>query len=141
MSRLLLNDAYADQFSRALRLKIMTFDTCQGEERDLIIYSMAATNRHDALNYVFPVSLEQDKDRIEEALKVQRLNVGFSRSKEGMLFVLSKPVDEYRGSIGRAIRHFHSILERRSQPTGGPRGSPMEAKVLDWIQKTSFFQT
>ena len=141
LSRLLFNDAYADQFIRALRLKIMTFDTCQGEERDLIIYSMVATRKHDALNYVFPVSLEQDRDRIEEALKVQRLNVGFSRSKEGMLFVLSKPPEEYRGSIGRAIRHFQTVLERRSRPTGGPSESPMEARVLDWIQKTSFFQS
>ena len=140
LSRLLLNDEYADQFIRTLRLKIMTFDTCQGEERDLIIYSMVATKNHDALNYVFPVSLEQDRERIEEALKVQRLNVGFSRSKEGMLFVLSKPAGEYRGSIGRAIRHFQTVLERRSRPTGGPSESPMEAKVLDWIQKTAFFQ-
>lgn len=140
LSRLLFNDAYADQFIRILRLKIMTFDTCQGEERDLIIYSMAATGRHDALNYVFPISLEQDRDRIEEALKVQRLNVGFSRSKEGMLFVLSKPLEEYRGSIGLALRHFQKVLERRSHPTGGPSESPMEAKVLEWIQKTSFFQ-
>ncbi len=119
----------------------MTFDTCQGEERDLIIYSMVATRNHDALNYVFPVSLEQDRDGIEEALKVQRLNVGFSRSKEGMLFVLSKPPEEYRGSIGRAIRHFQTVLERRSRPTGGQSESPMEARVLDWIQKTSFFQS
>jgi len=141
LSRLLLNDAYADQFIRILRLKIMTFDTCQGEERDLIIYSLVATRSHDALNYVFPVSLEQEeKDRIEEALKVQRLNVGFSRAKEGMLFVLSKPPEEYRGSIGLAIRHFQTVLERRSQPTGGLSESPMEAKVLDWIQKTVFFQ-
>jgi len=140
LSRLLLNDTYADQFTRSLRLKIMTFDTCQGEERDLIIYSMAATRNHDALNYVFPVSLDQERDRIEEALKVQRLNVGFSRSKEAMLFVLSKPVEEYRGSIGVAIRHFQRVLDRRAQPTGGPTESPMEAKVLDWIQKTTFFQ-
>jgi len=140
LSRLLFNDAYADQFIRVLRLKIMTFDTCQGEERDLIIYSMVATSRHDALNYVFPVSLKEDVDRIVEALKVQRLNVGFSRAKESILFVLSKPVDSYRGSIGQAIRHFQTILERRSQPTGGPSGSPMEEKVLDWIQKTAFYQ-
>lgn len=141
LSGLLLNDPYSDRFTRILRLKIMTFDTCQGEERDLIIYSMSATRAHDRLNYVFPVSLEQeDKDRIEEALKVQRLNVGFSRAKEGMLFVLSKPAAEFRGSIGQAIRHFHTLLERRSQPKGGPTESPMEAKVLDWIQKTAFYQ-
>ncbi|HEX7633853.1 MAG TPA: AAA domain-containing protein [Noviherbaspirillum sp.] len=140
LSRLLMNDTYADQFQKQLKLKIMTFDTCQGEERDLIIYSMVATRDHDALNYVFPVSLEDTRERIEEALKVQRLNVGFSRAKEAMLFVLSKPVTEFKGSIGRAIKHFESVLSRRSMPTGGPTESPMEAKVLDWIQKTAFFQ-
>ncbi|NEX63349.1 AAA domain-containing protein [Noviherbaspirillum galbum] len=140
LSRLLMNDTYADRFQKQLRLKIMTFDTCQGEERDLIIYSMVATRAHDALNYIFPVSLDEDKERIEEALKVQRLNVGFSRAKEGILFVLSKPTNEFKGSIGRAIRHFESVLSRRSIPNGGPTESPMEAKVLDWLQKTAFYQ-
>ena len=42
LSRLLLNDINSDLFTRKLRLKIMTFDTCQGEERELIIYSMVA---------------------------------------------------------------------------------------------------
>jgi hypothetical protein len=82
----LFRDAYGERFNSELRLKVMTFDTCQGEERDLIVYSMVATNGHDALNYVFPVTMEGAAERIEDALKVQRLNVGFSRAKEGILF-------------------------------------------------------
>ncbi|KAF3997975.1 AAA domain-containing protein [Glaciimonas immobilis] len=140
ISRLLFNDAYAERFQSLLRLKIMTFDSCQGEERDLIIYSMVATRAHDGLNYIFPASLEDQRERIEEALKVQRLNVGFSRAKEGMLFVLSKPVAEYKGSAGRAIRHFEQILQQRSTPTGGATESPMEEKVLQWVQQTAFYQ-
>jgi len=139
--RFLLNDAASDSFTHELRLKIMTFDTCQGEERELIIYSMVATADHDALNYIFPVDLEQDKDRIEEALKVQRLNVGFSRAEEGMLFVLSKPVSTFRGSIGQAIRHYESVLTRRADHKDAVVESPMEAKVLDWVQKTEFYQS
>lgn len=141
LSRFLLNDSDSDKFARVLRLKIMTFDTCQGEERGLIIYSMVATAEHDALNYVFPVSLEEDKDRIEEALKVQRLNVGFSRAQEGMLFVLSKPIKDFRGSIGRAISHYESVLSHRTDLSDAVVESPMEAKVLDWIQKTGFYQS
>lgn len=141
LSRFLLNDADSDRFTHELRLKIMTFDTCQGEERELIIYSMVATAAHDALNYVFPIDLEQDKDRIEEALKVQRLNVGFSRAEEGMLFVLSKPVSAFRGSIGKAIRHYESVLTRRIDLRDAIVESPMEAKVLDWVQKTAFYQS
>jgi superfamily I DNA and/or RNA helicase/very-short-patch-repair endonuclease len=140
LSRLLLNDSYADRFHSQLHLKIMTFDSCQGEERDLIIYSMVATPSHDGLNYIFPTSLDDQRERIEEALKVQRLNVGFSRAKEGMLFVLSKPIEEYKGSAGRAIRHFHSLLTHRAAPTGGPTESPMEKKVLQYVQQTAFYQ-
>jgi len=35
------------------KLKIMTFDTCQGEERDYIFYSMVATKEKDRLNWIF----------------------------------------------------------------------------------------
>ncbi|MBI4720982.1 MAG: hypothetical protein HY770_07155, partial [Chitinivibrionia bacterium] len=58
LTRLIFADAYSNRFEQDLRLKIMTFDTCQGEERDMVIYSMVATPTQDLLNYVFPVSLE-----------------------------------------------------------------------------------
>jgi AAA domain len=144
LSRLLFNDAYGARFEADLRLKVMTFDSCQGEERDLIVYSMVATATKDLLNYVFPVELTAsvDPDRVEESLKFQRLNVGFSRAKETMWFVLSKPVDQFHGSIGRALKHYDSIL--RETPSAESKdtdpSSPMEAKVLDWVKKTPFFQ-
>ncbi len=142
LTRLIFADAYADRFERDLRLKIMTFDTCQGEERDVIIYSMVATPAHDVLNYVFPVHLENVEERVEEALKVQRLNVGFSRAKEKIHFVLSKRVEQYRGSIGRVLMHYKTLLEDRTMPEAedtDPK-SPMEQRVLDWITKTPFYQ-
>jgi hypothetical protein len=142
LNDLLYRDAYGERFETEQRLKIMTFDTCQGEERDLIIYSMVATPERDALNYIFPVSIEGIQDKVEEALKVQRLNVGFSRAKEGMLFVISKPADQFKGSIGRVMAHYKAILEDRSKPDESDvdPSSPMEKKVLDWIYKTSFVQ-
>ena len=142
LNEVLYRDAYGERFESELRLKIMTFDTCQGEERDLIIYSMVATVARDVLNYVFPVDLEGLADKAEEVLKVQRLNVGFSRGKEAFLFVLSKPVDQFKGAIGRVLLHYKTILEDRSRPEelSVDPASPMERKVLDWIYKTPFCQ-
>lgn len=142
LTRMLFSDSYAAKFESDLRLKIMTFDTCQGEERDIIFYSMVATSRQDSLNYVFPVELTNAEDQIEEKLRMQRLNVGFSRAKECIHFVLSKPVDQYRGTIGRVLNHYQNILNDRSLPEAEDTdpSSPMERKVLDWIAKTSFFQ-
>jgi superfamily I DNA and/or RNA helicase len=45
ISQLPEKDYYYDSF----KLKIMTFDTCQGEERDIIFYSMVATREDDHL--------------------------------------------------------------------------------------------
>ena len=142
LNDLLFRDPLADQFKSALKLRVMTFDTCQGEERDLIIFSMVAIPTRDVLNYIFPPKLDGVADQAEEKLKVQRLNVGFSRAKEGFLFVLSKPVEDFRGAIGRVLLHYKSVLEDRSKPDVSQvdPSSPMEAKVLDWIKKTSFYQ-
>lgn len=142
LNDVLFRDSYAHHFESRLRLKIMTFDSCQGEERDLIIFSMVATKAKDMLNYIFPVSLEAAKDQIEEQLKMQRLNVGFSRGKEAFLFVLSKPVSEFRGGIGLVLQHYKTILEERVVPDGNDvdPASPMERKVLDWILKSPFHQ-
>ncbi len=141
LNDVIYRDAYAERFDTELRLKVMTFDTCQGEERDLIVFSMVATDAHDALNYIFPVTLDGVADKVEDALKVQRLNVGFSRAKEGMLFVLSKPVENFKGSIGRVLMHYKTILEARPLPSAEDTdpASPMEKKVLDWIGKTAFY--
>ena len=143
LTKLIFADAYADQFEAELKLKIMTFDTCQGEERDVIIYSIVATKTSDMLNYIFPVSLDDASDRVLEAIRFQRLNVGFSRAKEKIHFVLSKQVDDFRGSIGRVLNHYKNILEDRDAPQASDTdpSSPMEQKVLDWITKTSFYQS
>ncbi len=52
--------------------------------------SMLATPQSDRLSYIFPVDLENAGDRVLEALKMQRPNVGFSRAKERMHFVVSR---------------------------------------------------
>ncbi len=143
LAKTIFHDPYASQFEQCLRLKIMTFDTCQGEERDLVIYSMVAVPSHDSLNYIFPLTLEDIAERAEDALKVQRLNVGFSRAKEKMHFVLSKPIEHYKGSIGQVLAHYQSILQRdRTDQASSPAqsNSPLAQKVLGWLLATPFYQ-
>ena len=133
-----------DYFFDQRKLKIMTFDTCQGEERDTVLYSMVANPSEDKLNYIFPRDLTR-RFYDEEAgkIKVQRLNVGFSRARECMHFFLSKREEEFKGAIGGALLHFKEELEegrRLPEAQDTDPASPMEPKVLEWIKSTNFFQ-
>lgn len=132
-----------DYFFNELKLKIMTFDTCQGEERDLIFYSMVATEENDRLWGVFIKDLSKVNLEENGQIKAQRLNVGLSRSKEQMHFVLSKSIDKYNGSIGEALRHYQSTLEdAKKEPTVNQvdQKSPMEKKILQWLMQTDFYK-
>ena len=142
LTRVLFNDDYADRFASQLRLKIMTFDSCQGEERELIFYSMVATPTDDKLNYIFPVEVNAAETQVEEMLKMQRLNVGFSRAQECIHFVLSKPIEQYRGSARKVLQHYWNILHDtgRAEPGQTDPKSPMERKVLAWLEQTPIFQ-
>jgi very-short-patch-repair endonuclease len=141
LSKVLFSHASGAEFQDKLRLRVMTFDSCQGEERKIIFYSMVATANDDALNYVFPVDLADAEERVEEKLKVQRLNVGFSRAEEMIWFVLSKPISEFKGSIGHVLNHYNNLLQKGEvSPELTDANSPMETKVLDWLQKTAFYQ-
>jgi very-short-patch-repair endonuclease len=124
------------------RLKIMTFDTCQGEERDLIFYSMVADSDSDKLWGVFIKDLQSVNLEEDGKIKAQRLNVGFSRAKEGVHFVLSKSLDSYNGAVGEALRHFWNVLtEAKKEHTSkevDPR-SEREAAVLEAFYQTRFW--
>ena len=131
-----------DYLQDKLRLKVMTFDSCQGEERDIIIYSLVANQREDKLAYIFPKSLDE-ADEVDHALRLQRLNVGFSRAKERIHFFHSMPLDKYKGAISKAINHYLTQLEfGRKRPMGSDTDpkSPMEKEVLTWLYQTHFVQ-
>ncbi len=131
-----------DYFFDELRLKIMTFDTCQGEERDIIYYSMVATEVDDKLWGVFIKDLNSVNIEEDANIKAQRLNVGFSRARECMHFVLSKPLSQFSGSIGEALRHYHRIHEEARQEktaTAVDPKSAMEPYVLHWFYQTDFW--
>lgn len=132
-----------DYFQNSLGLKIMTFDTCQGEERDLIFYSMVATEQSDKLWGVFIKDLANVDIEEDGQIKAQRLNVGFSRGKECIHFVLSKPLDKFNGSIGEALRHYAYELEEAKKERSvveTDANSKMEPEVLNWFYQTSFWK-
>lgn len=134
----------ADYFFNELKLKIMTFDTCQGEEMDTIFYSMVATEADDKLNYVFISDLNNiDLDDDEGKIKAQRLNVGLSRAKECMHFVLSKPVDQYTGTAKEFLQHYSNTLlegQKELDSSAVDQKSHMEPLVLEWFYQTKFWE-
>ena len=131
------NHPRSDELFNKLRLKIMTFDSCQGDEREIIFYSLVATEQKDRLAYVFPSKLDRDESaEVDHSLRLQRLNVGLSRGQEKIVFVHSKPVEEYSSSLKVALAHFRSELGRaKALPTEADvdAASPMESKVLHWL--------
>ena len=52
----------------------MTFDTCQGEERQIVFYSMVACKKRNKLNMIFPVditNLDLERKRRQEGSKIK----------------------------------------------------------------------
>ncbi|MEI7741858.1 MAG: AAA domain-containing protein [bacterium] len=131
-----------DYYFDELGLKIMTFDTCQGEERDIIFYSMVASKYSDKLWGVFIKDLSSVDIEEDGQIKAQRLNVGLSRAKECMHFVLSKPIDDFSGSIGDALRHYYFVRDEAKKEKSvaeTDQKSKMEPEVLNWFYQTSFW--
>jgi very-short-patch-repair endonuclease len=122
------------------KLKIMTFDTCQGEERDYIFYSMVATKEKDQLKWIFLKSFSSLNTDENETIRAQRLNVGFSRAKECMHFVLSKKIEKFNGEIKNALMHYYNEIETAKQRKVIKLESPMEYKIEDIFYKTSFYK-
>ena len=97
---------------------------------------MVANSDSDKLWGVFIKDLASVDLEEDGKLKAQRLNVGFSRAKESVHFVLSKPLDGYNGAIGEALRHFWSVCaeaKREHAATEVDPRSAREAEVLNWF--------
>jgi very-short-patch-repair endonuclease len=138
----LLNESTIADWLHEHQLKVMTFDTCQGEERDYILYSMVAKPSEDKHRFIFPISMEESrKEGKEFGTREQRLNVGFSRAKETVHFVLSKPVNEYWGEVKTALLYYENTLNTSTYELGGTdENSPMETLVQDYFYKTEFYE-
>ena len=133
-----------EKLLKRLKFSVYTFDSCQGEERDVVFYSMVATRDHDHLGYIFPPDIHGAReDDLDGKLKFQRLNVGFSRVREKMVFVLSKPASEYKSSIKQVLAHYADELEgAKAMPSSEEvdPNSPMEKKLLEWLRQSNFVQ-
>jgi len=130
----------SDYFIEKLKLKVMTFDTCQGDEKDIIFYSFVERDNEDILKYIFPKDLQHLDDEEEGTIKAQRLNVGFSRTKEEMHFVLSKDINNISGEIGRALTfYFNELKETRRLPSLD-ECNEKERLVLSYITQTEFYE-
>lgn len=77
-------------------------------------------------------------------LKMQRLNVGFSRAKDTMVFVHSMPIPEYSDTrLGDALKHYANLRDAthdvyvKDEPVFG---SPAERALSQAITQTRFFQ-
>lgn len=99
-------------YQNKFNLKIMTFDSCQGDEKDIIYYSMVEKPNEDILKYIFPLKLTSQDVEKDGNLKAQRLNVGFSRAKESIRFVMSKNPEDVRGEAGKALQFYKRGLEK-----------------------------
>lgn len=125
-----------------LKLKIMTFDTCQWEERDYIFYSMVASEAKDRLAWIFLKSFATQNEESEGTIRAQRMNVWFSRAKETIHFVLSQPLDKFAWEIGNALLHYKNELENWKKRIVWQTdiNSPMETKIQHYFHETSFYK-
>jgi len=135
------HELYPDMLSK-LKFRCFTFDSCQGEERDYIFYSFVASPGKDKLWTVLPKHLEQQgEEELDRNKRMQRLNVAFSRGKEKLIFVHSKPISDF--SAGREVlnHYVQQIANANAVPdiSAVDPNSKAEGRVLEWIQKMPIY--
>lgn len=96
---LIYSNENQDYFKEHFKLKIMTFDSCQGEERQIIYYSMVERQNEDILKNLFLLKFGNLDNEEMNSRNATRLNVGLSRVQESMRFVLSKQPEDIRGEV------------------------------------------
>lgn len=102
--------SFHTELERSHRFRVWFVGDVQGEERDLIYYSFVQDKARDNADLVsiYP-KVGGTADNIR-CLKMQRLNVGFSRAKDTMVFVHSMPVADYSDTrLGEALKHYANI--------------------------------
>lgn len=142
ISKIFSNHEKYDEFIKKLKFRSFTFDSCQGEERDIIYYSFVATPLKDRLWAVLPKTMDaQDEEELDSNKKLQRMNVAFSRGKEKLIFVHSKPISDF--SAGKeALNHYKAELARAKIPPTSDdvdQNSEAEKRVLEWIKQSSVY--
>lgn len=127
------------------RFTIWFVGDVQGEERDMIYYSFVEDKKLDngSLRDIYPV-IGGAADNIRR-LKMQRLNVGFSRAKDTMVFVHSMPLTDYTDTkLGVALLHYEKMMNAAHDQYVTDEsvfGSPAEKELYRLLLQTKFFQT
>ena len=119
----------------------------QGEERDIVYYSFVEDKKYNNadLRNIYPV-INGTADNTG-SLKMQRLNVGFSRAKDTMIFVHSMPLNEYsKTRLGDAVKHYDKILVERKKndlfiEDTSIFESPPEKDLYNLLISTNFVKT
>ena len=58
-----------------------------------------------------------------------------------MTFVLSQKINDYTGNALRVLQHYQEQVDNaKILPNQKDTDSPMEAKLLDWIKQSKFYQ-
>lgn len=126
------------------RFAIWFVGDVQGEERDTIYYSFVEDKKinNGSLRDIYPV-IGGTADDIRR-LKMQRLNVGFSRAKDMMVFVHSMDIGDFSDTrLGNALRHYDTIKNTAHDHYISDEsifGSPAEKELYTAILQTRFFQ-
>lgn len=126
------------------KLSIWFVGDVQGEERDLVYYSFVEDKSINNANLasIYPV-IGGTADNIR-SLKMQRLNVGFSRAKDTMIFVHSQPIEQFSNTrLGDALKYYSQILETNKKndffvEDDSIFDSPMEKKLYALLLETRF---
>jgi len=126
------------------KLTIWFVGDVQGEERDIVYYSLVEDKKigNGSLRNIYPI-IGGSADNIRK-LKMQRLNVGFSRAKDTMVFVHSMPIEEYSDTrLGDALKYYKQLLEKAKDNFIADEsifGSPAEKELYIQITNTEFFK-
>lgn len=127
------------------RFTIWFVGDVQGEERDTIYYSFVEDKERNngSLRDIYPI-INGTADNIRK-LKMQRLNVGFSRAKDTMVFVHSMPLTGYSDTrLGDALLHYEKMLNTAHDQYVEDEsifGSPAEKELYRLILQTHYFQS
>lgn len=126
------------------KLTIWFVGDVQGEERDIVYYSLVEDKKigNGSLKNIYPIP-NGTADNIRK-LKMQRLNVGFSRAKDTMVFVHSMPIEDYSDTrLGDALKYYRSLRDSAQDnyiEDESVFGSVPEKELYQMIINTQFYK-
>lgn len=128
------------------KLTIWFVGDVQGEERDIVYYSLVRDKKlnNADLRTIYPVPGGTADDI--KSLKMQRLNVGFSRAKDTMVFVHSMDIEDYSDSrLGDALKFYWQIFQETKKKDYFIQDkavfeSPKEKELYNLCIQTDFYR-